>query len=335
MQLIDRFIGVFSKFIQNENIKIYISREIPHFPAEYILARLVEIHGGTFYTSEFIEYIEKRRTLSSISNKCIFPKPYLDEANDEVIRNLISKIRNTSYKQAQATSIEELLALNKVTLFTRVRAFIHFFLYSLVFWKGIKSTFSIILSKKHIEQFPSRLRVGSFFYLQRFTIAKLQKFYDGLTSSFVLPEKYIYFAPNYQPEATTLPDGAGYHDILNLVKMLSANLPNGVKLVYKEHPITFNRPFKVLFRGSFSRSNSFWQQIKNLPNVELAPTHYDTFELIDNSLCVSVIVGSVSIEAGLRGKQCIIFGNAWHETLPFVHKVEQSSNYNYLIQILC
>ena len=136
MQLIDRFIGVFSKFIQNENIKIYISREIPHFPAEYILARLVEIHGGTFYTSEFIEYIEKRRTLSSISNKCIFPKPYLDEANDEVIRNLISKIRNTSYKQAQATSIEELLALNKVTLFTRVRAFIHFFLYSLVFGRA-------------------------------------------------------------------------------------------------------------------------------------------------------------------------------------------------------
>ena len=113
--------------------------------------------------------------------------------------------------------------------------------------------------------------------------------------------------------------------------MLSANLPNGVKLVYKEHPITFNRPFKVLFRGSFSRSNSFWQQIKNLPNVELAPTHYDTFELIDNSLCVSVIVGSVSIEAGLRGKQCIIFGNAWHETLPFVHKVETEQQLQLLL----
>ena len=142
-------------------------------------------------------------------------------------------------------------------------------------------------------------------------ISKLEKLYQQLANKPNLKENYVFFAPNYQPERTTLPDAGNYGDLLFLVDTLSHCLPKDWQIIYKEHPTVFYKPGVTFFRGHLYRSPEFYERLNSYKNVVLAPTDFDSFKLIDNARAAATATGTVAYEASIRGVPAIMFGQSW------------------------
>lgn len=130
-----------------------------------------------------------------------------------------------------------------------------------------------------------------------------------------LDDRYIYFPLHYQPEASTSPLGGDYVEQLLAIEMLSKGTrPYGVMVYVKDHPRQVN----------FMRSIDYYSRILSLPNVRLIDYKCDTYQLIDNSLAVSVITGSAGWEGFLRLKPVIMFGHRYYKYAPSVWPVQSN-----------
>jgi len=117
--------------------------------------------------------------------------------------------------------------------------------------------------------------------------------------------KYISLYLQYQPEQTTLPDGKLFVHQLFAIQMLhSAISPLGISLVVREHPATFESTFDPKWRPE-----DFYSTIIGIgPGIYIDDINEDPFTLIEKSVAVSSINGSVLLEGLLRGKPVISFG---------------------------
>ncbi|WP_339784466.1 MAG: hypothetical protein ACMVP2_11375 [Imperialibacter sp.] len=118
--------------------------------------------------------------------------------------------------------------------------------------------------------------------------------------------KYVYFPLAMQPELTTSAIGKLYNDQLLAIERLVHILPADWKVVVKENPK----------QTDFQRGHLFFQRLKMLKNVVLAPVSYNTHELTRHSEFVAVVTGTAGWEAIKGGKKALIFGNAWYQKLP-------------------
>jgi hypothetical protein len=145
--------------------------------------------------------------------------------------------------------------------------------------------------------------------------------YQALARGPVEGDKYAIFFMHFQPERTTLPEGYGFAQQLAAIIALDDALPEGTKLYVKEHPTTFTHDCMWKERLPF-----WYSLIDKIRNVQLVSIGADPYELMDKSVCVSTIAGTVAGEALIRGKPVVIFGRgsiSLAET-PGLHKyVEQ------------
>ena len=118
---------------------------------------------------------------------------------------------------------------------------------------------------------------------------------------------YVVFLMHYQPEETTVPRGDIYGQQLNALLKLRAELPDDVSILVKENRASFRAPMVLAVDV---RNDDFYRALTGLPATHLVPLRRDTFDLVDNSLAVATITGSVGLEALCRGKPVIIFGEA-------------------------
>lgn len=143
--------------------------------------------------------------------------------------------------------------------------------------------------------------------------------YERLSASFALPNRFIVFFLHYQPERTSVPEGQGYGQQWLALRALANALPDGYKLVVKEHPSTFRYHFDPSFRGL-----QLYEQIIRLPNTCLVPLSCSPFDLIDKASAVATITGTVGVEAIIRGKPVIVFGSAQYRGRKGVFWVRSS-----------
>lgn len=177
-------------------------------------------------------------------------------------------------------------------------------LYMEDFFKNKKNTYqNSYTSEYYFEYFLFKNKLKKF---------SLYRNYLSNQKRFKKEEKYIYFPLHYQPEATTYPYGDVYIDQILAIKMLSNSLPNNIKILIKEHPDTFNVSKIAYIKGAFNRSLDLYKKLNEIKNVEIIPINTDTFEVIDNSIAVATLTGGSGIEAIIRGKPSMIFGNAWY-----------------------
>lgn len=161
------------------------------------------------------------------------------------------------------------------------------------------------------------------------TIKKKQSFdvYCSHTNNFKYPDKFIIFFLHLQPERTTLPEGYQFAQQWLAIRMLADSLPSDWYLVVKEHPSMFRYLFDPQVRDS-----QFYDAINALPNVTLSPLEVPPFELIDRSMIVSTITGTVGIEALIRGKPVVVFGAAQYRGAKGVFAVKTISDIKSVIQ---
>jgi len=125
-------------------------------------------------------------------------------------------------------------------------------------------------------------------------------------------EKYILFPLHFQPEASTYIWASHYSNQLNTVVSLARSIPADHCLYIKEHSV---------FLGT--KEISFYQQIKNLPNVRLIDPFISIYGLIKGSSAVAVLTSTTGLEAILMNKPLLLFGKVFYDILPGIIKVRK------------
>tara|TARA_R110001592_G_scaffold108762_5_gene303898 strand:+ start:5872 stop:7263 length:1392 start_codon:yes stop_codon:yes gene_type:complete len=124
-------------------------------------------------------------------------------------------------------------------------------------------------------------------------------------------DNYALFYMHYQPERTTLPEGGIYNQQLLAIRSLRRYLPNEMSIVVKEHPATFRHRLNSKYRNA-----NFYHELAEIENTFLINDLKNDFGLLDRAKFVSSVKGTVLIEAAIRGKCGVYFGNPSYKGLP-------------------
>lgn len=123
-----------------------------------------------------------------------------------------------------------------------------------------------------------------------------------------LEKNFVLLTLHYQPERSSSPMGMQYVDQLLVAELLAKHLPSGWKLYIKEHL----SQFVLTHFGNQTRSAEYYDRLDALPNTELIPLKFPTFQLIDKCSATAAITGTVVFEGIVRGKPGIHFGLSWY-----------------------
>lgn len=116
---------------------------------------------------------------------------------------------------------------------------------------------------------------------------------------------YAFYPMHKEPEVSLLVFGRPYLNQIELIRNLAGSLPVGMKLVLKEHP------------GAVGyRPLSYYKKLLSVPNVLLAFPAMTTRELVEHARIVSVVSGSVALEAIMLKRPVLHFGNIPFCVLP-------------------
>ncbi|MFL0799728.1 MAG: hypothetical protein K6L80_04715 [Agarilytica sp.] len=117
--------------------------------------------------------------------------------------------------------------------------------------------------------------------------------------------KYVFFPLHTEPEVSLLVYGRPYVNQIEVIRMLAMSLPIDMVVVVKEHPWMVGK-----------RSLNAYKKMLNIPRVRLADPGMDARDLIISADLISVITGSVALEAAMIGRPVITFGDCPYNLLP-------------------
>lgn len=135
--------------------------------------------------------------------------------------------------------------------------------------------------------------------------------------------RYVFFPFHTEPEVSLLVYGRPYVNQLELIRMLAMSLPVDMQLVVKEHPWMVGK-----------RSLAYYDKLLEIPRVCLADPKMEARALIRRASLVSVITGSVALEAAMLGKPVLTFGDCPYNLLPptMVRRCEDPRSLQILVR---
>jgi len=313
-------------FFIEKNIQLNIFEEEPHKSNTYLVYQLSKIMNINTYMP-----------LRTIWQLGIIPiSTYENKNNDkllsELLNSTISNNLNTDFKNYINSLTKNYEDVMKHHLWNQVNDIkennknINFNKLS-----KITSLFSLKNYSSDFKTYFSKLensKENYFNYLinkvyKLIFIKKLKRNYNILSKNINitnLKKKYIYFPLQMQPEKSTLPLGGVFEDSLYTIKFLLKNTPKDLKILIKEHPTHF-----IHWRNTTNlmwRSHDFYKKLINLSDrIILIDQKSDVFELIDNSIFVASVGGTVCWEAAIRGKRSLNFSKIWFDNCPGVSTI--------------
>lgn len=97
---------------------------------------------------------------------------------------------------------------------------------------------------------------------------------------------------------------------MNTIKNIAFSLPFGYKLYVKEHPSAVG-----------SKSNSFYKEIRKVPNVVLISPQESAESLIGKSQGVILLTSTMGLEAVLSGKLVYTLGDPFYVYHPMCRNI--------------
>ena len=116
---------------------------------------------------------------------------------------------------------------------------------------------------------------------------------------------YAFFPLHTEPEVTLSVYSKPYLNQIEAVRLFSHNLPVGVKLIVKEHPWEIGK-----------RPLSYYRKLTDIPNVLLAHPSINSRELVLQAKIITVIAGSIGLEALMLKRPVIILGRTPFNFIP-------------------
>ena len=133
--------------------------------------------------------------------------------------------------------------------------------------------------------------------------------------------KFVYFSAISNPERTSNPDGQNFCNNIFAVQMLDCILDNDICIIYKEHPRSFNK----LNRHSNHMNLDYLKELHKIGRLFFVNINTDVNFLIDKSVFVAAINGSIGIKSIVRGKEFLHFGTSFYENFTGVNDI-----FNYI-----
>lgn len=124
-------------------------------------------------------------------------------------------------------------------------------------------------------------------------------------------KKFVYYPLHFEPEASTLVCANKFEKQIVFIDGLAKSLPADTLLYVKEH---------YVFLGN--RNPSFYESMKNYPNVVLIDPFESSRTLIENSVAVATLTGTAGYEAMLLRKPVILGGRIFFENAPGIIHVD-------------
>ncbi len=133
-----------------------------------------------------------------------------------------------------------------------------------------------------------------------------RKFKDIYVSPKELPRlNYAFFPLHVEPEITLMVYSKPYLNQIEAVRLFSHNLPVGMKLIVKEHPVAIGK-----------RPIGYYKKLLEIPNVMLAHPATNSRDLVTNAKLITLIAGSVGFEGLILKKPVVVLGNTPYNFLP-------------------
>jgi hypothetical protein len=151
----------------------------------------------------------------------------------------------------------------------------------------------------------------------QFKKARLRRLTRELASRPPSGVPYVLLALHFQPERAIVPMAGSFCDQTLIVDMLARSLPDGWRLVVKEHPWQLV-PFG---RGELGRSAGFYRRITEHPNVVFVAGDAQTEDLLLGARAVATATGSIGWQAIARHIPALVFGAAWYADAPGVFRI--------------
>lgn len=285
----------FSNLLDEKNPAIIIFANFPHEGADHILYALAkhrEIKTLMFY--------------QSLHPNKFFAMTKIEDFGSFTTVNLINKNKKVNYRKPDLYYMTD---INK-KIQARKSGWHHQFIYKASSYKSkaVKMLNSVknkgnkrIYSKSMIRQLS--LKTNDIFYNKNIEINHID---NDLLDKILAEQKTIYVPLHLQPELTTSALGGIFEDQLTMIEKVSSELEEGYTIVVKDNPK----------QNSFQRKALFFRRLLSYSNVKLV--NYDTSSemLIDKSILTVTISGTAGWEALQKEKKCLVFGQAWYQSLP-------------------
>jgi hypothetical protein len=126
-----------------------------------------------------------------------------------------------------------------------------------------------------------------------------------VNSDWLRRTSYAFYPLHTEPEVSLLVYGRPYVNQIEIIRQLAISLPVEMVLVVKEHPWMVGK-----------RSADAYRKLLNIPRVHIARPDLEARELVQHARLVSVVTGSVALEAAMLGKPVITFGDCPYNALP-------------------
>jgi hypothetical protein len=305
--------------IQNLKPDIFVSYVHPHTPTCLSLYLLCKHHYNIdVLFVDFNPLLNNHSYMisSSIKNYETISKIYKSPENiipGPVTKNYLESIRKKEAKGPIAV-IEDLKMLEKKSkIVQRFKQFFSIIIRTLSYGYGFKIDGDWKKNIKPYHNKKSRMNnFEEFFFTEkiRHENKKLKKIYDKFITKVDFTKKYVYFAAQYQPEATNSIVGSYYENFFLVLDILSAAIPNDWIIYYKENPSTFNNA--SVMRGSLRRDKYYYERLAQYKNIKMISEKINTFDLIDHAQVVSTVTGTAAWEAVVRGVPSMSFGSIWY-----------------------
>ena len=143
--------------------------------------------------------------------------------------------------------------------------------------------------------------INSFYYSKFLTKAKWDDFKD---------KKYVFVTLHMQPEASVDVVGRYYDDQLQNIKNVWRILPTDCYLVVKEHTNAIG-----------NRGRGFFKSLRQLTNMVIPDENISSHLILNNSIGVFTISGTIALESALFKKHAFLFGHIFFDKLKYCHRI--------------
>ncbi len=318
---------IYEKF----NINAFFAGAVPHYQdvyIAYVLAQIYKVPSRFFVPSPLRNRRLVAKTIETIGNE--MGEYYQELPNKEEYELIAEDI--VRYYETQTLPIEELKKIKSPGTDAETKNVLNS--HKEHYWGVWKKSHQIIwnpltryLKRLYTLKRDSGENIDSnrkkMFYQNYMEEHELVNFYmkyykftlDQYNEIAEVPDynrKYIYFALQFVPEATTLPQAGVFSSQYLSIQLLA-------KCAEK-----FNLSVYVKEHGHLAwRNKHFYDEIAAIPNVKFIKSKINTYEVIENCVAVSTQTGTCILEGVLQNKPALVFGDGylWKE-MPGVFQIE-------------
>jgi len=291
-------IAFYLEIIEKEKITFFVNENIATFSA-YIFY-LLGLHHKVHYmgTSEARNYSDKKFYFTDDEHSTnylldrYYKKRQFSEAELHSGRQFIQEYRKTKAKPEYMNIYGRKPAIN----IALIKGVLRYPLYLLK-----KKDFFDYMSYKDKDASP----------LKRLKFYMKYQYHKKYYKRSIEGEQFYLFGLHFQPEATTLVNAQNYEKQFCAIDMIAKKIPIHAKLYVKEH-----------YSDLGHRELHFYEKLKAYPNVRLINPWENSRDLIEKSLGVIALSGTIGWEAILLQKPVFLLGNMFYSSFKYTNKID-------------